>query len=106
MADIKQWFMSIPVITRYWFGLSFVIPVLGRIGLFNPYHMFMTKDAIWKLEVKYIFVMLATFVLKKKSFFFLVMETIHWYILLSNWSGYWISLSNKSIFSLSIFKKS
>ncbi|XP_027204081.1 derlin 1 [Dermatophagoides pteronyssinus] len=51
MADIKQWFMSIPVITRYWFGLSFVIPVLGRIGLFNPYHMFMTKDAIWKLEL-------------------------------------------------------
>ena len=60
MADIKQWFMSIPVITRYWFGLSFVIPVLGRIGLFNPYHMFMTKDAIWKLEVfRFFFVEMA-----------------------------------------------
>lgn len=51
MAEIKQWFMSIPIITRYWFGLSIAMPVLGRIGLLNPYHMFMTKDALWRLEV-------------------------------------------------------
>lgn len=51
MSEIKEWFMQMPVVTRYWFGLSIAFPVLGKIGLLNPYHMFVTKDFLFKLEI-------------------------------------------------------
>ncbi|KAF7488698.1 Derlin-1 [Sarcoptes scabiei] len=51
MADIKEWFLQIPIITRAWFGLSIALPILGRIGLLNPYHLFMTKDFFYRLEI-------------------------------------------------------
>ncbi|XP_057291299.1 derlin-1-like [Hydractinia symbiolongicarpus] len=54
-SDIGDWFRSIPIITRWWFGLSIVFPLLGRIGLLNPYYMILDfslvayKFQIWRL---------------------------------------------------------
>lgn len=32
-ADIQDWFRSLPVFTRYWFGLTIAFTLLGRFGL-------------------------------------------------------------------------
>lgn len=44
MAEIADWFRSLPVFTRYWFGLSVVFPVLGRFRLVNPQHLVLSYD--------------------------------------------------------------
>ncbi len=33
MADIQTWFKSLPVVTRYWFGLTVAFSLAGRFGL-------------------------------------------------------------------------
>ncbi|KAA8591507.1 hypothetical protein FQN60_016881, partial [Etheostoma spectabile] len=33
MSDIGDWFKSIPLITRYWFAASIVVPFIGKLGL-------------------------------------------------------------------------
>lgn len=108
MADIKEWFLQIPIITRAWFGLSIALPILGRIGLLNPYHLFMTKDFFYRLEVIDIIIEIISDFQFNMIFdlFFSDMETIHWNILLSYRSWNWIPLSAKSLLSLSIFEKS
>lgn len=35
MAEIKEWFNNLPPMTRYWFGGSVALPVLGRLGLLS-----------------------------------------------------------------------
>ena len=37
--DISNWFTSIPYITRWWFGLSIIVPLMGRFGLLSAYYM-------------------------------------------------------------------
>lgn len=51
MSEIRDWFMTVPPITRAWFGLSVALPLLGRIGLLNPYYMILTSRAWTGLEV-------------------------------------------------------
>lgn len=51
MAEIKEWFMSMPPITRGWFGLSVAFPLIGRLGILNAYHLILTTDFITKLHV-------------------------------------------------------
>ncbi|XP_054165456.1 derlin-1-like [Oppia nitens] len=51
MSEIKQWFLGLPQFTRYWFGLSVVFPLAGRIGLLSPYHMILTTDLINKFQL-------------------------------------------------------
>lgn len=51
-SDIGDWFRSIPIITRWWFGLSIVFPLLGRIGLLNPYYMILDFSlVVYKFQV-------------------------------------------------------
>lgn len=33
MAEIREWFNALPPITRYWFGGSVALPLLGRLGV-------------------------------------------------------------------------
>lgn len=33
MAEVAQWFNEIPPITRHWFGLSLLFPILGGLSL-------------------------------------------------------------------------
>ena len=32
----QDWFKSLPIFTRYWFGLTVLFTLLGRFGLLNP----------------------------------------------------------------------
>jgi len=53
--DIGDWFRNIPIVSRWWFVLSIVFPLLGRIGLLHPYYMVLSFDfvfykfQIWRL---------------------------------------------------------
>ncbi|EYB83547.1 hypothetical protein Y032_0333g2800 [Ancylostoma ceylanicum] len=40
-SDLGTWFGTIPLVTRYWFALSVIIPLLGRFGLINPLWMYL-----------------------------------------------------------------
>merc|ERR1712142_641309 len=59
--DIGDWFRGIPIVTRWWFSLSIIFPLLGRIGLFHPYYMILDfelvayKFQIWRLITSIIY---------------------------------------------------
>merc|ERR1719211_298919 len=36
-ADIQDWFKSLPIFTRYWFGLTIAFTLLGRFGLLSAH---------------------------------------------------------------------
>jgi len=59
--DIGDWFRGIPIVTRWWFSLSIIFPLLGRIGLFPPYYMILDfelvayKFQVWRLITSIIY---------------------------------------------------
>lgn len=56
MTEIADWFRSLPVFTRYWFGLSVVFPILGRFRLVNPQYLVLTYDLfVKKFQVSSLF---------------------------------------------------
>lgn len=48
MPDVKEWFNSLPLFTRYWFGLSVLFPLIGRFGLINPYYFILHSELLFK----------------------------------------------------------
>lgn len=52
--DLGDWYRGIPQMTRYWFTGSVVLPLLGKLGIFNPmtmilhWPMFAYKFQIWR----------------------------------------------------------
>jgi len=54
MADVGDWFKSLPMFTRYWFGGTVAVSLLGRFGLLPPqllvlvYELFVNKFQIWR----------------------------------------------------------
>ncbi|KAJ8273125.1 hypothetical protein GJAV_G00097730 [Gymnothorax javanicus] len=54
MSDIADWFKSVPLLTRYWFAGSVIVPLIGKLGLINPMHLvlwpenFFHKFQIWR----------------------------------------------------------
>ncbi|XGW21535.1 hypothetical protein V3C99_004473 [Haemonchus contortus] len=46
MSDLGTWFRSVPIVTRYWFAISVVLPLLGRFGLINPMWMYLDWDLV------------------------------------------------------------
>ncbi|XP_062501097.1 derlin-1-like [Corticium candelabrum] len=54
-SGISDWFNSIPLVTRAWFGLSIIFPLVGNFGFINPQHLLLWYDAvvyrfqIWRL---------------------------------------------------------
>ncbi|XP_028280591.1 derlin-1 [Parambassis ranga] len=55
MSDITEWFRSVPLITRAWFGASVAFPLIGRLGLINFRNLILfpelvfTRFQIWRL---------------------------------------------------------
>lgn len=53
-SDIQDWFKSLPIFTRYWFGLTVVFTLLGRFSLLSPHWLilswetFVTKFHVWR----------------------------------------------------------
>ncbi|OQR77295.1 derlin-1-like [Tropilaelaps mercedesae] len=48
MGEIADWFRSLPLLTRYWFGMSIVFPVLGRFKIISPYHLIFIYHNVFK----------------------------------------------------------
>ena len=52
MSEIADWFKNLPTFTRYWFGISVVLPVACRFRLIAPYWMGFDYTLVFKqLEV-------------------------------------------------------
>lgn len=52
--DVQEWFNSLPLFTRYWFGGTVLFSLLGRFGLLSPHWLllfwdeFIHKFHIWR----------------------------------------------------------
>ncbi|GAB6021387.1 hypothetical protein CHUAL_003994 [Chamberlinius hualienensis] len=61
MTDVREWFNSLPIFTRYWFGLSVLFPLIGRFGLISPYYFILnwelvfSKFQLWRLVTSFFF---------------------------------------------------
>ncbi|XP_063218216.1 derlin-1 [Bacillus rossius redtenbacheri] len=44
MSDIGEWFKSVPLFTRYWFALSIGFSLVARLGIVNPYYLYLVPD--------------------------------------------------------------
>lgn len=48
MGDLQDWFKSLPIFTRYWFGLTVLFTLVGRFGLVNYYYLILHYDLFIK----------------------------------------------------------
>jgi len=46
MADVSNWFNSLPQFTRYWFGGTVAVSLLGRFGLLSPSLLILNYDLL------------------------------------------------------------
>lgn len=59
--ELGTWFRGIPIVTRWWFSLSIVFPLLGRLGLINGFHMMLDyasvvhRFQIWRLVTSFVY---------------------------------------------------
>lgn len=44
MDDVSTWFNSLPKFTRYWFGGTVALSLLGRFGILHPQYLILTYD--------------------------------------------------------------
>lgn len=45
MSDVRDWFNSLPIFTRYWLLCTAVFTLIGRFGLINPRSLILTYDS-------------------------------------------------------------
>ena len=51
--SIADWFRSIPKITRWWFSLCVIIPLLARFGLLNGlWLILMFEPVVYRFQVR------------------------------------------------------
>ena len=49
---LQQWFKSLPIITRVWFGTTMVLTLAGNFGFLSPYYyVFKWGNIVSKFEV-------------------------------------------------------
>ena len=41
MSELADWFKSLPLFTRHWFGFTVALSIIGRFGIFNPGYLFL-----------------------------------------------------------------
>lgn len=51
--ELGTWFRSIPIVTRWWFSLSIVFPLLGRLGLINGMYFILDyASVVYRFQVR------------------------------------------------------
>ncbi|XP_076167163.1 derlin 1 [Ptiloglossa arizonensis] len=61
MSDVRNWFNSLPIFTRYWLLCTAVFTLIGRFGLVNPgsltlsYDRFINNFEIWRAATSVFF---------------------------------------------------
>jgi Derlin-1 len=54
MAELPDWFTSIPYFTKRWLALTVILTLAGRFGILNPFNfMLFYEPFIKKFEVSY-----------------------------------------------------
>lgn len=51
MGDLASWFNSLPSMTKWWFGGTIVMSLLGRFGLLSPEWLYLHYGFIYKFHV-------------------------------------------------------
>jgi len=52
MADVSDWFRTLPKFTRYWFGGTVALSLLGRFGIISPYYFILRyQDLIYNYQI-------------------------------------------------------
>lgn len=52
MNEIQRWFASLPIFTRYWFGLTVLFTLIGRFSDFFSYYMALLYDPfVYKFQI-------------------------------------------------------
>lgn len=44
MSDVRDWFNSLPIFTRYWLLLTACLSLIGRFGIITPYTLILIYD--------------------------------------------------------------
>lgn len=44
----KQWFHSLPIITKFWFGTTLILTLAGNFGILSPYYYIFKWEGIVK----------------------------------------------------------
>ena len=53
MSDLGTWFSSIPLVTRYWFGGTIALTLLGKFGLVSPQYLVLLWDPlVYRFQVR------------------------------------------------------
>lgn len=68
--DLGDWFRSIPIVTRWWFSLSIIFTLLGRIGVLNLVYMFLSFDLVaYKFQIWRLFTCIVFYPLNPRNGF-------------------------------------
>lgn len=51
MSDIGDWFKNIPTFTKYWFGLTAALSLIGRFGIIAPSTMILNYEMLKKFQI-------------------------------------------------------
>lgn len=51
MSDLSDWFKSVPFFTRYWFGCSVGLSLIGRLGLVDPLNLVLLYEPLKRFQI-------------------------------------------------------
>ncbi|KAB7495933.1 Derlin-1 [Armadillidium nasatum] len=51
MGDIGTWFSTLPTMTKYWFGGTIAVSLMGRFGLLNPHWLILHYGFIYNFHL-------------------------------------------------------
>lgn len=51
MSDLGDWFKTIPLFTRYWFGSTIALTLVGRFGIISPYTLILLYEPLKKFQI-------------------------------------------------------
>jgi derlin-1 len=46
MSELTDWFKSLPLFTRHWFGLTIALSLLGRFGILSPIYLILDYHSL------------------------------------------------------------
>ena len=87
-GDIQDWFKSLPLFTRYWFGGTILFTLLGRFGLLQPAWLVLyLEPLIHRFQVSMLQFMIIAYCYPGKNDILFRMLQLHFYTLHFRFGG-------------------
>ena len=114
MSEISDWFKSLPIFTRHWFGLTVALSLVGRFGILSPRYLVLDYQSIFQsyhvciVPLKNFSYMLNKIFRISNLFddYFLDMAPADRFVLLSHHSENWIPFSDQPVFPFQLLRPS